>query len=63
MLHDFGFSVLAIDYRGFGKSSGELPSEATVYEDAQIGDCTRKLAPAEAHAQEGRRFRDAASAQ
>jgi alpha-beta hydrolase superfamily lysophospholipase len=35
-LHEFGFSVLAIDYRGFGKSSGELPSEATVYEDAQL---------------------------
>ena len=35
-LHSFGFSVLAIDYRGFGKSSGDLPSEATVYEDAQI---------------------------
>jgi alpha-beta hydrolase superfamily lysophospholipase len=35
-LHDFGFSVLAIDYRGFGKSSGELPSEQTVYEDARL---------------------------
>lgn len=35
-LHSFGFSVLAIDYRGFGKSSGELPSETTVYEDAQV---------------------------
>jgi uncharacterized protein len=35
-LHAFGFSVMAIDYRGFGKSSGELPSEATVYEDAQV---------------------------
>lgn len=34
-LHDFGFSVLAIDYRGFGKSDGELPSEETVYEDAR----------------------------
>lgn len=34
-LHDFGFSVLAIDYRGFGKSDGDLPSEKTVYEDAQ----------------------------
>jgi alpha-beta hydrolase superfamily lysophospholipase len=34
-LHDFGFSVLAIDYRGFGKSDGDLPSEETVYEDAQ----------------------------
>jgi alpha-beta hydrolase superfamily lysophospholipase len=35
-LHEFGFSVLAIDYRGFGKSKGELPSERTVYEDARI---------------------------
>jgi alpha-beta hydrolase superfamily lysophospholipase len=33
-LHDFGFSVLAIDYRGFGKSDGDVPSEKTVYEDA-----------------------------
>src|SRR5438132_72245 len=30
-----GFSVLAIDYRGFGKSSGEIPSEEMAYEDAQ----------------------------
>jgi alpha-beta hydrolase superfamily lysophospholipase len=30
-----GFSVLAIDYRGFGKSDGDIPSEASVYEDAQ----------------------------
>ncbi|WP_092007939.1 alpha/beta hydrolase [Polaromonas sp. OV174] len=29
-----GFSVLAIDYRGFGKSSPELPSETMAYEDA-----------------------------
>lgn len=35
-LREFGFSVLAIDYRGFGKSDGELPSENTVYQDAQI---------------------------
>ena len=34
-LRDQGFSVLAIDYRGFGLSDGELPSEATAYEDAQ----------------------------
>jgi len=33
-LRAFGFSVLAIDYRGFGKSDGDLPSERTVYEDA-----------------------------
>ncbi|TFV95225.1 alpha/beta fold hydrolase [Oxalobacteraceae bacterium OM1] len=35
-LHDFGFSVLAIDYRGFGDSEGELPSEKTVYQDAHV---------------------------
>jgi alpha-beta hydrolase superfamily lysophospholipase len=34
-LHAFGFSVLAIDYRGFGRSEGGMPSEATVYTDAQ----------------------------
>ena len=34
-LRDAGFSVLAIDYRGLGRSDGELPSEATAYEDAQ----------------------------
>ncbi|HKE39560.1 MAG TPA: alpha/beta fold hydrolase [Casimicrobiaceae bacterium] len=34
-LRGFGFSVLAIDYRGFGKSDGDLPSEDTVYEDAR----------------------------
>ena len=34
-LHEFGFSVLAVDYRGFGKSKGDVPSEETVYEDAQ----------------------------
>ncbi len=35
-LREFGFSVLAIDYRGFGKSAGGLPSEDSVYEDARI---------------------------
>ncbi|CAG8863584.1 hypothetical protein PS627_00522 [Pseudomonas fluorescens] len=35
-LHAMGFSVLAVDYRGFGQSRGDLPSETTVYEDAQI---------------------------
>ena len=29
-----GFNVLAIDYRGFGKSTRELPSEQMAYEDA-----------------------------
>ena len=31
-----GFTVLAIDYRGFGKSSGDLPSEAMTYVDARV---------------------------
>jgi len=35
-LHALGFSVLAIDYRGFGQSLGEPPSETSVYEDARI---------------------------
>lgn len=35
-LREFGFSVLAIDYRGFGQSDGEVPSEKTVYEDARV---------------------------
>jgi len=30
-----GFAVLAIDYRGFGKSSGDVPSEEMAYEDAR----------------------------
>ena len=30
-----GFSVLVIDYRGYGKSEGSSPSESTVYTDAQ----------------------------
>ncbi|MCW5663039.1 MAG: alpha/beta fold hydrolase [Piscinibacter sp.] len=34
-MHELGFSVLAIDYRGFGRSSDELPSEAAVVEDAR----------------------------
>ena len=34
-MQQLGFSVLAIDYRGFGKSSQTLPSEAMAYEDAR----------------------------
>jgi len=34
-MQEMGFAVLAIDYRGFGKSSPGLPSEATAYEDAK----------------------------
>lgn len=32
---ELGFSVLAIDYRGFGRSDGELPGEAQIYADAR----------------------------
>lgn len=34
-LREQGFSVLAIDYRGFGRSDGDLPSEAQIYADAR----------------------------
>ena len=34
-MHSLGFSVLAVDYRGFGQSTNELPSEASALEDAQ----------------------------
>lgn len=33
-MNALGFSVLAIDYRGFGRSTNELPSERTAAEDA-----------------------------
>ncbi len=33
-MHALGFSVLGIDYRGFGQSSPGLPSEASAHEDA-----------------------------
>lgn len=32
---DAAFNVLAIDYRGFGRSTARLPSESSVYEDAE----------------------------
>ena len=34
-MQELGFSVLAVDYRGFGKSTPGLPSEAMAYEDAR----------------------------
>lgn len=33
--HALGFSVLAVDYRGFGRSSDGMPSETLVAEDAR----------------------------
>lgn len=34
-MQELGFSVLGIDYRGFGQSSKTLPSETMAYEDAR----------------------------
>ncbi|MDP3521466.1 MAG: alpha/beta fold hydrolase [Hydrogenophaga sp.] len=34
-MQELGFSVLGIDYRGFGKSTADLPSETMAYEDAR----------------------------
>jgi uncharacterized protein len=33
--HKLGYSILLIDYRGFGQSEGDFPTELQVYEDAQ----------------------------
>jgi uncharacterized protein len=33
--HQIGLSVMLIDYRGYGKSSGPFPNESLVYEDAR----------------------------
>jgi uncharacterized protein len=34
--HELGFNVLAVDYRGFGKSTDLLPSEETAADDARL---------------------------
>ena len=34
-LHGLGFNILAIDYRGFGRSDGDLPSESQIKADAR----------------------------
>ena len=33
---ELGFSVLLIDYRGYGRSQGKFPNELQVYEDAAV---------------------------
>lgn len=33
--HQLGFSVLLIDYRGYGRSEGNFPTETAVYQDAE----------------------------
>lgn len=44
-----GFSVLAIDYRGYGLSEGRLPNESRLYEDSQAAwkylTTTRQISP------------------
>ena len=35
-IHDAGFSVLAVEYRGWGESTPLLPSEASIVEDAEL---------------------------
>ena len=35
-IHAAGFSVLAVEYRGWGESSAALPSEASIVEDAEL---------------------------
>jgi pimeloyl-ACP methyl ester carboxylesterase len=34
--YKWGFSVFLVDYRGYGKSEGDFPTEARVYQDAQL---------------------------
>jgi len=34
--HRLGLSVFVMDYRGYGKSQGDFPTESQVYEDAQL---------------------------
>jgi len=34
--HRLGFSVLVIDYRGYGRSHGDFPSEASIYQDVEL---------------------------
>lgn len=43
--HSLGFTVLAIDYRGFGRSDGDMPSETQVYADARAawGELKRRV--------------------
>ena len=45
-----GFSVFAVDYRGFGKSTDVAPTEAYAYEDAEAAwDYLARLAPGGRH--------------
>ncbi len=34
--HRMGFNVVSLDYRGYGRSTGDFPSERQIYEDVEI---------------------------
>ncbi|WP_051037955.1 alpha/beta hydrolase [Thalassoporum mexicanum] len=34
--HQLGFAILIFDYRGFGRSEGDFPSEQSLYADTQV---------------------------
>jgi uncharacterized protein len=48
-IHELGFSVLVISYRGYAKSEGGFPSESQIYADAEAAwnylTQTRKIPP------------------
>lgn len=48
-LRQLGFAIFAVDYRGYGESKGNFPSEAQVYADSELAwnylTQTRKLPP------------------
>ena len=49
-MHELGFSVLGIDYRGFGLSTDVLPSETFAHEDARAAwDWLNRQHPGAAH--------------
>ena len=47
--YELGYSVFLFDYRGFGQSKGDFPTESQVYEDAQAAwqylTQTREISP------------------
>jgi len=50
-LRQLGFAIFAIDYRGYGESKGQFPSEAQIYADSELAwnhlTQTRKIPPSQ----------------